>query len=262
MSFFDRLHNSWKLFSTSLDFVRRDKSLFIIPFLMLGTAFLTLLFFGGLIILYGRANFSQTGKYISGVFFLFFNILIQTFLGAAQAWMVYEVAKGKDTTLSSGLSRAAKNFWDIIQFAVIMLFIRLIGEQIGKRSGFLGRIAAGYFEAIVGIAGKLVLPAMIVTDRSLKDAVLQLKESMQALPEIATYEIGIGPLALLTLFAGFLVSLAFGMVFGIVLGVLLAVLIVISIIILSILIDQIYYTLVYLTLIEKKKVAGLVLVRA
>ena len=53
----------------------------------------------------------------------------------------------------------------------------------------------------------------------------------------------------------------FGLAFGTVVGIVLFVLLLVAMSLLSILVEQIYYTLLYLTLIEKKKVKGLAIVK-
>lgn len=252
ISFWDKLKNAWKIFKTSFSFIGKDKSLLIIPFIMLfsGILFcvgLFLIFFGG----GGRA-----GLYLSYILLMFFSYLWFTFLGAAQAWMVYEVAKGKDATLASGLKRAFHNFFDIVAFAFTSLAIAIISGYL-RGKGRMGEVAGGFINKLAGIAGKLVLPAMIITERNFGDAVKQLSKSLQALPEIAAYEIGIGPLTFLSFWLGLGVAILFGLVFGFFTGIIVFALIALALIILSILVNQIYYTLVYLTLMEKKKFRGL-----
>jgi len=183
-----------------------------------------------------------------------------TFLGSAQSWMVHEVAQGKDTTLASGIKRALKEIPDILLFALATLLITIIVGSLRKR-GTLGNLAGDFISLVTGIAGKLVLPAMIITERSFIDSIKQLGQAIKAIPEIAAFEIGIRPLTTLLIFISIGLAFLFGISLGPIIGIILFLILFLIIIIFSILINQIYYTLLYLTLIEKKKIPGLKLKR-
>jgi len=197
---------------------------------------------------------------INMVLFLLLMYIWTTLLGAAQAWMVHEVAQGKDATVGSGLRRAFANIGDVIAFAVVMMLINMIAGSLRKR-GLAGRIAGGFLEFVAGIAGKLVLPAMIVTERSFMQAVQQLRHSIRAIPEIATYEIGIRPLMNLVTLIGFGIAFLLFFAGATLAGFAFFGIWILAVMIFSILINQIYYTLLYLTLIERRKVPGLKLHR-
>ena len=254
MDFINRLHNAWKIFTLSLDFVRRDKSLMIVPTLMMlsGIAFCVLALIGFIL----SEALAQEYIYIGGLSFLLFAQLWSTFLGAMQSWMVHEVAHGKDTTLASGFKRAIANLKDILAYAVVFMVVSLLLGSL-RNKGKVGQVAAGFLDAIAGIVGKLVLPAMIVTERSFVDAVKQLKDATHALPEIAAYEIGIGPLTTLAIFAGILLTAVFALSLGAIVAIVFAVVFIIALILLSTFVNNTYYTLLYMTLIEKKKIKGL-----
>ena len=257
MAFFNKLANAWYIFATSLSFIGRDKSLLAVPILLIfSTLAFCLLFF---LALFAPKSLS-IAFYANLIIFVFAMYLWSTFLGAAQSWMVHEVAQGKDAKLLSGLKRAMKNILDIFAFAFIMLLINILLGSLRKR-GTLGEMAAGFMSLITGIAGKLVLPAMIVTERNFLQSVKQLGESIRTIPEIATFEVGIRPLTSLAVFVSIGISILFGLGLGLLTGIILFVILLLAIIVFSILINQIYYTLLYLALIENKKVPGLKLTR-
>jgi hypothetical protein len=254
MGFFNRLANAWKIFTTSISFIGRDKSLLAVPILMVlsGVIFIIAAFmFAPVALLFDKPYF-----YLSVFLFFLVAEIVTVFLGAVQSWMVYEVAQNKDTTVASGFARALRNLPDIFAYAVVFFLISLLAGALRKR-GRLGEIAAGFIETFAGIVGKLVLPAMIVTERSFGEAVAQMKHSTRAVPEILTYEIGIRPLTVLATILGVLLSIAFGLSFGFLVGIAFFVIFIIALILLSILIDTTYYTLLYLTLIERKHIPGL-----
>ena len=249
MSFTGRLANAWYIFKTSLSFIKKDKSLIIVPVLLVLSLFLFIIV---ILVMYAR----QTSSIL--IFFIFMLIIYLwgIFLGAAQSWMVHEVAQGKDTTFLSGIKRAIKNIPDILLFAIVTLIISMIVGSLKKR-GTLGHLAGNFISLITGIAGKLVLPAMIVTERNFIDSVKQLGQAIKAIPEIAVFEIGIKPLTMLSLIISIGIAFLFGIAFSPLIGIILFAILLLAIIIFGILIEQIYYTLLYLTLIEKKKIPGL-----
>ena len=143
-----------------------------------------------------------------------------TFLGSAQSWMVHEVAQGKDTTLASGIKRALKEIPDILLFALATLLITIIVGSLRKR-GTLGNLAGDFISLVTGIAGKLVLPAMIITERSFIDSIKQLGQAIKAIPEIAAFEIGIRPLTTLLIFISIGLAFLFGISLGPIIGIIL-----------------------------------------
>ncbi len=255
MGFFDRLKNSWNIFKLSFSLLSKDKSLIAIPVLMLLSFFIFILLFIPLSIISGDL-INSNYFYIIVIITMILFYLWTTFLAAAQSWMVYEVLQGKDTTVKSGLKRAINNLLDIIAFVSVMIVIRIFSSWL-RNKGRIGGYAGGFIDYISGIAGKLVLPAMIVTERNFKEAVEQLKHSIKVIPEIATYEIGIRPLTTLTIFIGLFLSFLFGISFGLFIGIIFFFIIILFITLLSVYINNTYYTILYLTLIEKKKIKGL-----
>ena len=254
MGFFDRLANAWKIFKLSFEFIGRDKSLMIVPVLMLISGIILCIL--AIIILPIARLLPDSYFYISAILFLLIAQTIITFLAAMQSWMVHEVAQGKDTTVASGFKRALHNVKDIISYAVVFLIVSILIAAL-RRRGRMAAFAAGWLDTLAGIVGKLVLPAMIVTERSFGEAVAQLKDSVKALPEIATFEIGIRPLTTLAVFLGILLGVVFYVSFGPIFAVIYFIVFVIAIILLTLFINNTYYTLLYLTLIEKKHVKGL-----
>ena len=170
--------------------------------------------------------------------------------------MVHEVASGKNTTVGFGFKRALHNLPDIAGFAAASAGLMLL-SMFFRRKGRLGKLGAGILDTFSGIIGRLVLPAMIVTERSFGQAVVQLKDSIRALPEIVTYEIGIRPLKAAAFFFSIIVSVFAIFIFNVFFGVILFMLFFVGIALLSIYVNITYYTLLYISLIERRKVAEL-----
>src|SRR3989344_3514670 len=86
---------------------------------------------------------------------------------------------------------------------------------------------------------------------------LDLKESIKVVPEILTYEIGISPLMNLVFYISLIIAFLSGLSFGFVIGILVLIVLTLLTTSLSVYINITYYTILYLTLIEKKKIRGL-----
>ena len=127
-------------------------------------------------------------------------------------------------------------------------------------AGAVRHAFANLIERVAGILGKLVLPAMIVTNKTFKEAVEDLQRAVKTWPEIISFELGIGPLTGIVSFALFciigLVSVFVGslnLISGIIFFVLALFLLIVAMTILSTTINMTFYTLLYLALVEKKK---------
>jgi hypothetical protein len=265
MGFFNRVKNSWSIFTLSLSYIRKDKSLLFVPYLTIfGLIALLCIFFFSLMFFPGFSTYLTSSDIITYswiALFLFCAYLVCTFLGAMQAWMVYEVAHKKDATLASGMKRAFANIWDILGFAVVAVVLVFLAHFLQEKGNLLGKITGGLLEGFRGIAQKLVLPAMIVTEKNFAQAVKKLKHGLRGWPEILTIEIGLGPLIIFGLFASFGISFLVMVYINGLVGIVVLIMLVLSVYAASIFINQVYYTLLYLSLIERMKIPGLVIKR-
>jgi hypothetical protein len=254
MGVFDRLKNSWKLFSYSFKLLGKDKSLIALPVIMFFSSaallvVLGLLYFGAIFVL------DKIYLYIFGLLLLLIFYFWSTFLASAQSWMVYEVTKGKDTTVGSGFGRAGKNFFDILWFSLAVLAIAVISRAL-KDKGKIGQISAGFLDVVSGIVGRLVLPAMIITEQSFGQAVMSLGKSLKSWPEVVTYEVGIRPLKAFFVYVGVIASILL-MFVNFIIGVIFLVIYIVLFVMVTKYVEITYYTLLYIVVIEKKKIPGL-----
>jgi hypothetical protein len=271
MGFFDRLKNAWSIFILSWKYAGKDKSLLAIPIWLVA---LNIVFVLALIgVLLGAGLFVPDraiglSMYLIFALYLFCSLFVNVFLGAAQCWMVYEVTLGKDTTVWSGLKRAWKNLADIIWFSIVMFILKILTSKRGGRGigSVLTTIFGGLIETLVRLAGKLVLPAMIVTERTFKEAVLDLQRSSKVWPEMLAFEAGAGPLFSFVGFFGFLIILfVFFLLYATGISLMLSIFIAVGLLVmqtalLSIarnFVDSTFHTLLYLALVEKKKIPEL-----
>jgi hypothetical protein len=272
MGIFDRLRNSWILFKTSLAFLKRDKSLLAVP-LLLPVVNIVALGIAAVIgvLMWASVGFRQgIAQFIFIVVFLLVMTFVNTFMAATQSWMVFEVAKGKDTALASGLKRAWHNLGDVILFTLTMVGIKLLAAALRgrRRNGFdvtsmIRGVLANTLETLTSIIGKLVLPAMIVTEKTFGEAVKDLQNSAKTWPEVLAFEFGIGPLTSLVFFASLIVLAGIAFVLYPVLGIgaliftaILLLLVILTLSILGSFVNSTYYTLLYIALVEKKHIKG------
>jgi len=258
MRYIKRLKNAWEIFKTSLEFVLRDKSLLAVPALMVVSGFalcvIFLLMLPWMLISPGRFPLIILG-------FVILTQFIMNFLGAMQCWMVHEVARGKDTTIASGFLRSLKETPDIIVYSIVFLVLSCIPR---KKNGGMGALVYNIFAEILSvfitIAGKLILPAMVITERTFWQSAKQLKQAMKAWPEILIFEVGVRPLMGMLFGIGFIITL-FTFFISPIIAIVFFVFLILVEILLSVFINNTYYTLLYISLIEKKKVKGLKLPR-
>lgn len=274
MTFFDRLRNAWELLKLTFQFLKRDKSLLAIPILLpiVNLAAFTLFAIMAVFIIHAvPENTPATTSNIAGIIILalFFFIMsfANTFFGAAHSWMVYEVTQGKDTTLSNGLRRALHNFFDIFLFALATMLVRIATNFLrgNKKEGFdagyiIRNMLANWIDTLTTVLGKLVLPAMIITEKTFTESVTDLKQSVHTWPEILAFEVGVQPLVNLAtgiisfiflIFTILTLPTLFGWFF---LTILILTLLAGSV--LKSFVNATYYTLLYIALVQKKKITG------
>ncbi|MBI4139618.1 hypothetical protein HY483_01510 [Candidatus Woesearchaeota archaeon] len=271
MTFFGRLKNSLELLKLSFHFLGKDKSLLIVPIMLPALNILTFI----VLILAGLGFLSKTSEQFMGVYgtiviftflavFFFVMSLVNTFFGAVHSWMVFEVVKGEDTTFKNGLRRASQNIKDIIFFSLSMMAIRLVTfymrgrKKEGLDIGFYIRSTfAGWIDTLATILGKLVLPAMIITEMSFTEAVADLKRASKTWPEILTFEIGVQPIVnMITTIITIPLILLTIISFPSIISWIFITLIIMTILTGSVLksfLNATYYALLYIALIEGKK---------
>ena len=166
--------------------VGKDKSLYIPPLLNLILGF-CIFTFAGIIIITGYLT-NQIGLVIIGVFTVGIGFILSSFLDAALSWMVLEVVQGKDTTLMQGLGRAFKKSGSVIAYGIVSFIIMLFVSQLrSKDSGMIVNIVKSFFANVVeeawDIAGHFLLPAIILQDHKLSDAIKELPKLTSHIPQ-------------------------------------------------------------------------------
>lgn len=254
MGVFDRISNAIEIFLECLKFIWRDKSLLIVPILMI--------IFNSIFLLIFFSFFIIKSKVIVLIisFSLIYAILIyfiNSFFSAIQSWMVYEVAQNKDATFVSGLKRALKEIPDIIAYSITAIIISMIVSNIKGKAGTIGEVAGSFISFITSIAGKLVMPAMIITERNFVESIKQLRKAVKRWPEILLFEIGIGPLNWIIIIINLVIFIPLAVFISPIVGITTFLIIFVIQIIFSLVINQVYYSILYIALIERKKVSGI-----
>ena len=174
MGFFDRLAFGWRLGTTSLGVVARDKTLMLFPILaLISGALLTAAFVFGI----GVENLSSqaqqardTGEvqplailfaflgYVALSFVaVYFNVAL---LGAAQ-----QSIAGKDTTLGDGLSVANQHLGKIFGWALLSGTVGLLLNAIESNEK-IGRIVRMILGTAWAVITYFVIPVMIFENQS------------------------------------------------------------------------------------------------
>ncbi|MDP3733924.1 MAG: DUF6159 family protein [Nanoarchaeota archaeon] len=192
----EKLINAVDLTVESFTLLKKDKSLLIPPILSL--VVIALIIILGFIfillpaILLGLGG-TELGSYIIFSLMMFPIYFVITFFSAALTWMVLEVKQGKDTTLLTGLKKAAAETVDIFLFSVTTLIVALLVRLIkGKKRDRFRHAAAGVLDAGWDVLGGLLLPSMILTHHTFFTAWKEIKEYRKTIPQVLAGSFGLG----------------------------------------------------------------------
>ena len=174
MGFIDNIGKAIDIVKKSLASIRKDKSLLIPPIL---SAVFGCFFFVMAGIFYFFSRYSPVLA-IGSLVFVFLAFLSNTIFAGALSWMAYEVHKGKDTTIASGLNRAMSRLGSLVAFASVSFLINIVAGQVRERSEerrspvvvMLGMLFADLIEKGWSIVGALVLPVIMIEGKGFRDA--------------------------------------------------------------------------------------------
>jgi len=105
---------------------------------------------------------------------------------AAQCWIVYKTFTGGQTSYSDGLARAKKNKGDIFWLGLADIIMNFLARQLKNRRGGLLAILFWLLgkavEEIWDLVGHYLLPASIIRDKTLKEAIPEIKNLKNNIP--------------------------------------------------------------------------------
>jgi hypothetical protein len=174
MGFFDRLAFGWRLGTTSLGVVTRDKTLMLFPIL---SGISGLLLFAAFVFGIGPENLraqlelaEQTDQlpplYYAIAFAMYFGLaFIAVYFNVALIGAAQQSLAGKDTTIGDGLAVANQHIGKVAAWALLSGTVGLLLNAI-ERSGKLGGIVRSILGAAWAVITYFIVPVMIFENQA------------------------------------------------------------------------------------------------
>jgi hypothetical protein len=145
----------------------------------------------GLSVLLAMVDSDQAyyGLLAAGVTGLYF---IDYFANGVTAALVHQVLSGRGTNLEAALLRTRKVAWGIAIFAAIAALFDFLQEYAVERNDGISRVATRFLHWVWTTASYVILPAMVLEERSFRDAFARSRQLARNNPT----ELGVGFLAL------------------------------------------------------------------
>jgi hypothetical protein len=170
----NRIHRTWSLMSACWQVLKQDKALLLFPFMSGICCLLLLASFA--VPLYATNHLQPPGGGASpaqqvtyyGVLFLFYlcNYFVVIFFNAAIIACATIRLGGGNPTVGDGFRAAAARLPIIAGWAVVSATVGLILRLIEDRSKWVGRIVAGLLGAAWTVVSFLVVPILVVENKS------------------------------------------------------------------------------------------------
>lgn len=173
---FERLSRSWGLIKASAGVLAKDKELLVFPLLsavctlIVAAAFLLPAFGMGALDGLREGGTSPT-VYVFAFLFYLVQYFVIFFFNSALVGAAMIRLEGGDPTLSDGLRIASSKALPILGYAAIAATVGMILRAIQERSGFLGRLVAGFLGVAWTVASFLVVPVLVSRNVGPIDAV-------------------------------------------------------------------------------------------
>lgn len=204
----------------------------------------------------------------AGIFYiLVFLVLlgvyyISYFFTGMTAFLVYDLFKDGDATMSEAWAATKKNALTLFYLSIISAIIYIITSTFRRKSrerggvgGGIGGMILGFIESVWTVATYFIIPAIVIEDRDIKGAVARATDIMKKnlLP------IGVGEIAvelvtglisvigfIVAIGVGFLIMSSIGSSAGVIAAILVAAVLIILIVALSMYITTAYHTCLFL----------------
>jgi hypothetical protein len=160
------ISNSWALVKASADVLKLDKELMVFP-LMSGIAavLVTASFIVPFAVTGGWEIFAEGESsylgYVLGFLFYLVQYTVIFFFNSALVGAALIRLDGGDPTVSDGLSIAASRVGTILGYAAIAATVGMALRFVSERSGWLGRMAAGFVGMAWNLATYLTVPILV-----------------------------------------------------------------------------------------------------
>lgn len=210
MGFFDRLAFGWRLGTTSLGVVARDKTLMLFPAL---SGISALMLVAAFVLGIGPEKLAALGQsqdadgeippaYVALAFALYFGLsFLAVYFNVALLGAAQKSIAGKDTTLGDGLAVANQHLGKILAWALLSGTVGLLLSWLESNEK-IGRIVRAIVGAAWTVITYFVVPVMVFENRAPSDAIGRSVSLMkQTWGENAGAQVGIGLVSFLLLLA-------------------------------------------------------------
>jgi hypothetical protein len=136
-------------------------SIFFIP-LMVGAGFMT----GG-----NNSLFGQVALFLVGAVMIFVQLMVGYIFSAMTVYLVYGYLAEGDGIMAKAWAIVKRDFFDLMSLAAVSTLVNLVKNVIKGKGRSAGRnMLAGLIDTVWTEAAFLILPAMVIEDINLKDA--------------------------------------------------------------------------------------------
>jgi hypothetical protein len=136
-------------------------SIFFIP-LMVGAGFMT----GG-----NNSLFGQVALFLVGAVMIFVQLMVGYIFSAMTVYLVYGYLAEGDGVMAKAWAIVKRDFFDLMSLAAVSTLVNLVKNVIKGKGRSAGRnMLAGLIDTVWTEAAFLILPAMVIEDTNLKDA--------------------------------------------------------------------------------------------
>jgi hypothetical protein len=217
MGFFDRLAFGWRLGTTSLGVVTRDKTLMLFPILsgISGLLLIAAFVFGiGPETLRADLQMAEQTDQVPPVYYaiafaLYFGLsFVAVYFNVALIGAAQQSLAGKDTTLGDGLAVANRHLGKIAGWALISGTVGLLLNAL-ENNGKVGSFVRAILGAAWAVLTYFIVPVMIFENQSPTGAIGRSASLMKASwGENAGAQVGIGLVTFLAIIGIFVVGIA------------------------------------------------------
>jgi hypothetical protein len=136
-------------------------SIFFIP-LMVGAGFMT----GG-----NNSLFGQVALFLVGAVMIFVQLMVGYIFSTMTVYLVYGYLAEGDGVMAKAWAIVKRDFFDLMSLAAVSTLVNLVKNVIKGKGRSAGRnMLAGLIDTVWTEAAFLILPAMVIEDTNLKDA--------------------------------------------------------------------------------------------
>jgi hypothetical protein len=175
---------------------------------------LTAVPFLGVLVVLGNQDIGKVLLFIFGAVMIFLQYAVTYLFAGMTVKLVYDYLTEGDGRMDKAWATVRRDFFDILTLAAVSAIMRIIENLVrgkGGRRNLIGEMLAGLLNAIWTVATYFVLPAMILEDLNLGQA---LKRATQIIKNnlllVAVTEVGVGGVVGLIGFLLVLAAIALG----------------------------------------------------